>query len=158
MSRAMLMGGYDATKAIGTALSNLGRGTLFQDRRFHYPGLSQDAIVYTPGKVTVLVRWDGIGEDLPTEREGIKVPSAIPFEVRLLHTTYAQNVKDEYVYAQDNLMKGTFLWFEHLSEDRSLGELVLDVGITDSFVSPLTDEISGDELYAHQMGVMVKVF
>lgn len=158
MLRATTMGFVEATEYIGNALANLGVEDLFDNRRFHSPGLTKEALTYKPGKPSIVVDWDGIGGDEVAEGNVIRVPSAMLYEIRILHPRYKQGVKDEYVYAKQMVLYGTGVFFEALNDDRTLGQTVRDVSIEASFVAPMRDSATDEDLYGHQMNVYVRIF
>lgn len=148
-----------AAEAIGQALLALAPTAKFQHKRFPYPGFG-DNINYAPGKPSIICRFDSIAEDKATENELIRCPSALAFEIRIVHQSKypPSGVKDEYAYAQKKVLEGTSLFFTALVNNRHLNDLILDAGVQASFTGDLIDPTTQEELYGHQMIVITKVF
>lgn len=164
MQRAMTMRGTEAVVAIGHALRDLAKPVGnqpdgFENRQFHIPGMyTKDPIEYRKDKVTVQVRWAGIGSDSQTERDGVVVPSSMLYDVRLLHTKNIRGADDPDVYAQNMIALRSMEWFEALAEDRTLVGLLLDCGVEASFTGDMNDSVTQEELYGHEMTIEALIF
>jgi hypothetical protein len=160
MSSSMYMGFDDAATAIGEALLALAPEGVFEHRLYPYPGFL-NPIIYTPGKPSIICKWEAIAEDKASENYMITIPSAFRYELRILHRSdyppEGSTDVDPYALAQQMVQKGTGAWFGNLNEDRTLGNLILDCGVEASFSGDLIDEGgSGETLYGHQMIVTTK--
>jgi hypothetical protein len=158
MPRAMMMDLEDAVSAIGKGLVNLANKRDFADRLFPYPGWGMHQ--YSFEKPTIVSRWDGIAEDKATERQGIIVPSAMRFEVRILHPSDngPRGVQDYYLHAQNQIAFGTSKFFSAMAKNRDMTELVLDVGVESSVIGDLIDPTTNERFYGHEMVMFVKVW
>ena len=158
MSQAMYQTTKQAVNNIANALISLGEPTAFQHRKFPYPGFGD--VFFEPAKPSIICRFDGIAEDRDATSELIRVASVFRLELRIIAVaSYAPlGINDAYANAQNMVLDGTDVFFTALAADRTLGGLVLDVGIESSLVGSLVDPTSDEEFYGHEMVLIARVF
>ena len=158
MPRAMLMDPNEAIDAIGEGLVNYVPKRDFDARLYPYPGWGQHT--YGVEKPTILSRWDGPAEDRPTERTDIEIPSALRYDVRIIHPSRdgPAGVMDTFANAQIQVKKGFSKFFVAMSKNRHMNDLILDVGIEASIVGDLIDPTTQEPFYGLEMVMIVKVW
>lgn len=158
MATAMFLPTTTAIKTIGEKLVDMVPKRDFGARLYPYPGYGNHD--YSVEKPTIICRWDGIADDKATERVGIVVPSALRYEVRIIHPSNdgPADALDFYANAQDKIEFGSGKFFEALANNRDMDELVLDVGVEASVIGDLIDPTTNQLFYGHEMVIYVKVW
>jgi hypothetical protein len=162
---AMRMDLYTAVDAIGSALRDLattGHDGVFQDSLYPVP----DMLDIAEGRPVMTVRFDGIaGDDWNRLQEMIeppKSPSDLRFEVRIYHPPNIPSTvpydTDPYIYAQEQVMKGTSEFYKNLRADNTLGDLVMDVLILGSVAGDLFDPRNNREFYGHEIMLVTSTY
>lgn len=152
--RAMYMDFDEAVNHIGRALVSLGGPNAYENQEFPYP----DYMTVLAGKPTITARWDGIAEDGDTI-EGVIVPKAFRFEVRIYHPFYAPQDRpqlnpdnlDGFAFAQKMILDGTSAFYPALAMDRQLDGLVLSTTLEASITGDLEEPRTEEVFYGHEM-------
>ncbi len=160
MPTAMFMPLFQSATAIGNAITALGSDNIIEHRRFHYPSDGVESqIYYSTGRCASICRFQAIAEDRESGLDGVNSPSALRFELNLIHETTGDGSQDDpYVYAQDRVLAATSEFFDGLNNDRTLGDLVFGVEIEASQAMDMIDPVTEQELYGHQMTLLVILF